>query len=64
METSAKDAVNVEKAFNTLSNEIKSKVQGRPNNKSTAKPGPGTSLKPQSNNQKKSGCCWYVYTYI
>ncbi len=29
LETSAKDAVNVEKAFTTLSNEIKSKVQSR-----------------------------------
>lgn len=57
LETSAKDAVNVEKAFTTLSNEIKSKVQGRPNNKSTAKPGPGTSLKPQQAGQKKTGCC-------
>ena len=30
METSAKDAVNVEKAFTTLSTEIKTKVQSRP----------------------------------
>jgi hypothetical protein len=30
LETSAKDAVNVEKAFTTLSNEIKSKVQSKP----------------------------------
>ena len=38
LETSAKDAVNVEKAFTTLSNEIKSKVQSRP--------GPGNAKKP------------------
>lgn len=44
LETSAKDAVNVEKAFTTLSNEIKSKVQGRPN-RTTGKANPGTSLK-------------------
>ena len=59
LETSAKDAVNVEKAFTTLSNEIKSKVQGRPTNKPTGKSGPGASLKPQPVNQKKSGCCWF-----
>ena len=59
METSAKDAVNVEKAFTTLSNEIKSKVQGRPANKPTGKPGSGAALKPQPMGQKKSGCCWF-----
>lgn len=41
LETSAKDAVNVEKAFTTLSNEIKSKVQ--------SKPGAGSSTKPPKN---------------
>jgi hypothetical protein len=30
LETSAKEAVNVEKAFTTLSNEIKSKVISKP----------------------------------
>lgn len=60
LETSAKDAVNVEKAFTTLSNEIKSKVQGRPTNRGgAAKPGnPGTSLKrDEGAGKKKSGCC-------
>lgn len=59
LETSAKDAVNVEKAFTTLSNEIKSKVQGRPNvgGASTAKGGkPGTSLR-KTDEKQKSGCC-------
>lgn len=46
LETSAKDAVNVEKAFTTLSNEIKSKVQGRPNKGQATKGGnPGTTLR-------------------
>ena len=45
LETSAKDAVNVEKAFTTLSNEIKSKVQGRPNKNTGGRTNPGTSLK-------------------
>ena len=59
LETSAKDAVNVEKAFTTLSNEIKSKVQGRPTK--TGAPGgkatnPGTSLR-KTEEKKKSGCC-------
>jgi len=48
LETSAKDAVNVEKAFTTLSNEIKEKVQGRPGaggaNKKTNS-GPSTTLR-------------------
>lgn len=57
LETSAKDAVNVEKAFTTLSNEIKSKVQVRPNNKTgTGNPNPGGKLKP-TQPQKKTGCC-------
>lgn len=58
LETSAKDAVNVQKAFTTLSNEIKSKVQGRPANK-TGGAGVGNQggkLKP-TQPQKKTGCC-------
>ena len=58
LETSAKDAVNVEKAFTTLSNEIKSKVQGRPTNRPPNKPGnPGTTLQRDTSTKKKSGCC-------
>lgn len=63
LETSAKDAVNVEKAFTTLSNEIKSKVQGRPN-KTTGKGGPGPVQVKPTQPVKKSGCCWYEYKYI
>ena len=47
LETSAKDAVNVEKAFTTLSTEIKSKVQSRPGatgNKGKSS-GPTTTLR-------------------
>lgn len=59
LETSAKDAVNVEKAFTTLSNEIKSKVQGRPTNRGTKPGNPGTALKrDESAAKKKAGCCW------
>jgi Ras-related protein Rab-1A len=43
LETSAKDAVNVEKAFTTLSNEIKAKVQDRPGPKKTVGGGSGPS---------------------
>lgn len=63
LETSAKDAVNVEKAFTTLSNEIKSKVQSRPGPGGNAKKpseggSSGTVLKPKPNEkEKKSGCC-------
>lgn len=57
LETSAKDAVNVEKAFTTLSNEIKSKVQGRPTKGGPGgKANPGTSLR-KTEEKKKSGCC-------
>lgn len=57
LETSAKDAVNVEKAFTTLSNEIKSKVQGRPVNKPAGgNANPPNKLKPIQP-QKKTGCC-------
>ena len=56
LETSAKDAVNVQKAFTTLSNEIKSKVQGRPNKPAAGNPTQGGKLKP-TQPQKKTGCC-------
>lgn len=56
LETSAKDAVNVEKAFTTLSNEIKSKVQGRPTKGPQDKKSPGTTLR-KTEEKKKSGCC-------
>lgn len=59
LETSAKDAVNVEKAFTLLSNEIKSKVQGRPT-KTGATKNPGQSLKREKEASKKSGCCWFL----
>lgn len=60
LETSAKDAVNVQKAFTTLSNEIKSKVQGRPTNKPGGGQNPqavGGKLKPTQPDKKKAGCC-------
>jgi Ras-related protein Rab-1A len=59
LETSAKDAVNVEKAFTTLSNEIKSKVQGRPTKDTAGKksPGPGQTLRKTEETKKKTGCC-------
>ncbi len=47
LETSAKEAINVEKSFTTLSNEIKQKVQGQPR-KTGGKPSggnPGTTLR-------------------
>lgn len=46
--------MNVEKAFTTLSNEIKSKVQSRPgpgNQKKTTDGGSGTVLKPKPADQ-------------
>ena len=48
----------VEKAFTTLSNEIKSKVQGRPANKAggAGNPSQGGKLKP-TQPTKKTGCC-------
>ena len=59
LETSAKDAVNVEKAFTTLSNEIKSKVQSRPGG--GARPGgstgAGTTQLIRDPPKKEKGCC-------
>jgi Ras-related protein Rab-1A len=61
LETSAKDAVNVEKAFTTLSNEIKSKVQSKPGNagRSTSTSGSSgaTTLTKEPPRKEKSGCC-------
>lgn len=61
LETSAKDAVNVEKAFTTLSNEIKSKVQSKPGNvgrSAAGAPSSGTTnLTREPPKKDKSGCC-------
>jgi Ras-related protein Rab-1A len=59
LETSAKEAVNVEKAFITLSSEIRSKVKPR-GGPTAGDAGKGkTIIKPtdQKPDQKKSGCC-------
>ncbi len=59
LETSAKEAVNVEKAFITLSSEIRSKVKPR-GGPTTGDAGKGkTIIKPtdQKPDQKKSSCC-------
>jgi Ras-related protein Rab-1A len=55
LETSAKDSVNVEKAFITLSNEIKGKVKPKP----AAQQGknPKTLTKADEVQKKQSGCC-------
>jgi len=53
VETSAKNATNVEKAFMAMSSQIKSKMKTQPSNeKKGAKLGPGASV---GNN--KGGCC-------
>jgi Ras-related protein Rab-1A len=62
LETSAKDAVNVEKAFTTLSNEIKSKVQSKPGNANRSTSGSSgsagaTTLTKDPPRKDKSGCC-------
>jgi Ras-related protein Rab-1A len=57
LETSAKDAVNVEKAFTTLSTEIKSKVQSRPAVKKPSDGGTVIKPRPHDNKDKKTGCC-------
>lgn len=62
LETSAKDAVNVEKAFTTLSNEIKSKVQSKPGQgqRSTTSGGSAsgaTQLTKEAPKKEKGGCC-------
>jgi len=53
--------VNVEKAFTTLSNEIKSKVQskpgGQPQRGGQAASGPSTQLTKNTTKKEKSGCC-------
>ena len=61
LETSAKEAINVEKAFTILSNEIKSKVQSRPGQglAINKKPSDATVLNPKIvDKSNRSGCCW------
>lgn len=55
LETSAKNAHNVEQSFNTMAGEIKVRVA----NKTTAQAGGGTvrSLAPQGNRVNGNGCC-------
>jgi Ras-related protein Rab-1A len=59
LETSAKDAVNVEKAFTTLSNEIKSKVQSKPGPAPRSNTGGAgtTTLTKEPTKKEKGGCC-------
>ena len=58
LETSAKDAINVEKAFTTLSNEIKSKVQSRPGGGGPrTSSGTGTTQLIRDPPKKDKGCC-------
>ena len=58
LETSAKEAINVEKAFTILSNEIKSKVQSRPGQGLAKKPSDATVLNPKIvDKSNRSGCC-------
>jgi len=60
LETSAKEAVNVEKAFVTLSGEIRSKVKPRgPAATGDAGKGGKTIVRglDQKQDQKKAGCC-------
>lgn len=58
LETSAKEAINVEKAFTILSNEIKSKVQSRPGQSLAKKPSDATVLNPKIvDKSNRSGCC-------
>jgi GTPase SAR1 family protein len=60
LETSAKDATNVEKCFMTMAHEIQKTLGPEPmlggGDGGAAKPAPVISIKP-NNQQKKGGCC-------
>lgn len=58
--------MNVEKAFTTLSTEIKSKVVSRPGGGEKPRTGSGsgpTTLKLKPEGEKKAGCCWLDELY-
>jgi Ras-related protein Rab-1A len=54
LETSAKNATNVEKAFMTMASQIKSRMKSQPVNNAAPK---GTKLTPGSNVSGNSGGC-------
>jgi Ras-related protein Rab-1A len=56
LETSAKNATNVEQAFMTMAAEIKNRMQTVPTTPGIGKPNPGVDIN-RPNQQKSGGCC-------